>query len=341
MSQEKGRERLGAEVRGIARDLPERPSLEHLKSQAKDLLEGVRSGAPEALERVRQGLPAARNASDAKIAQSQPALHDAQSVIAREYGFASWAELKAGVESAAGATGALSPESLRALLARVASTPPPAEVQQSLLEASSLQLPPIALPAELPVVPLRNTLLAVGATAPLMIGRASSLAALDAAQKADRRIALFGQKEELDEAPGSASLHPVGCVGAVHALFPVPGQPLCWLVVKALRWVSLAQLTSEQPYLRARVERFEVEESSTDETRLLEQELRQRVRSFTATLPDGERLQKLTDGMSALQLADASINNVPCSVEARAAYAAQRDLTSRLRQVIALLSQRP
>jgi Lon protease-like protein len=337
MSQEKGREQ-GSTVREARKELPERPSLEHLKSQAKDLLEGVRSGAPEALERVRHTLPAARNANAAKIAQLQLALHDAQSVIAREYGFASWAELKAAVErvAAAGATGALSPESLRALLARVASTPPPAEVQQSLLEASSLELQPLLLPAELPVVPLRNTLLAVGAVAPLLIGRASSLAALDAAQRDNARIALFGQKEELDEAPGSASLHPVGCVGAVHALFPVPGQQMRWLVVKALQWVSLAQLTSVQPYLRARVERFEVDERTSDETRQLEQELRQRVRSFTATLPDGDRLQKLTDGMSALQLADACINNLPCSLEARATYAAQRDLTSRLRHVIAL-----
>jgi Lon protease-like protein len=322
--------------------LPARPSLEHLRAQAKDLLEAVRTGAPEALERVRQSLPAAHGASAQNVAQLQLALHDAQSVIAREYGFASWAELKAAVERAvdAGATGALTPESLRALLARVASTPPPQEVQQALLEASSLELQAIALPAELPVLPLRNTLLSVGAVAPILVGRASSLAALEAAQKGDRRIALFGQKEELDEAPGSSSLHPVGCVGAVHALLPVPGQQLCWLVVKALQWVSLAALSSEQPYLRARVQRFEVEERSSDETQL-EQELRQRVRSFTAALPDGDRLQKLTEGMSALQLADASINNLKCSVEARAAYAMQPDLTSRLRHVLALLAQAP
>jgi len=173
MSQEKGRESQGTAVRGILRELPERPSLEHLKSQAKDLLEGARAGAPEALERVRRSLPAARGASAEAVAQL--ALHDAQSVVAREYGFASWAELRAAVERVAdaGATGALSPELLRSLLARAASTPPPPEVEQALLEASSLQLQPIALPAELPVVPLRNTLLAVGAAAPIMIGRSS------------------------------------------------------------------------------------------------------------------------------------------------------------------------
>jgi hypothetical protein len=98
-------------------------------------------------------------------------------------------------------------------------------------------------------------------------------------------------------------------------------------------------LKEQIPPVRASVEAFEVEERSSDETRQLEQALRQRVRSFTATLPDGDRLQKLTEGMSALQLADASINNLKCSVEARAAYAVQPDLTSRLRHVLALLAQ--
>jgi Lon protease-like protein len=326
-----------------ARHLPERPSLEHLKTQAKDLLEALRAGAPEALERVRQSLPAARGASNERIAQLQLALHDAQSVLAREHGFASWSELKTAVERAAeaGATGALSAESLRALLARVTQTPPPPEVQQSLLEASSLVIAPLALPAELPVVPLRNTLLSVGSVAPIMIGRLSSLAALAAAQQSGQRIALFGQKQELDEAPGSAGLHPVGCVGAVHALFPIPGEQTSWLVVKALQWITLAEITSEQPYLRARVEPFDVLEQSNEETRRLVQELRQRVRALTTTLPDGERLQKMTDGMSPLQLADASIANLPCSVEARAAYAAQVDLTNRLRHVLALFPNSP
>jgi hypothetical protein len=78
--------------------LPDRPDLDHLKKQAKDLLARFRQGEPEALSRFRDVLPAARGKDDAAISALGLRLHDAQSCIAREYGFASWADLKSFVE---------------------------------------------------------------------------------------------------------------------------------------------------------------------------------------------------------------------------------------------------
>ena len=48
----------------MRKKLPERPNLEHLKSQAKDLLHALRAGDAEALQRFRDTLPAARAADD-------------------------------------------------------------------------------------------------------------------------------------------------------------------------------------------------------------------------------------------------------------------------------------
>src|SRR5690606_12559672 len=75
--------------------LPDRPNLDHLKKQAKQLLALWKAGAPEALVRVRAALPAASRLDDAAIAALDLRLNDAQSSIAREYGFASWTDLKA------------------------------------------------------------------------------------------------------------------------------------------------------------------------------------------------------------------------------------------------------
>jgi hypothetical protein len=83
--------------------LPERPSLEHLKKQAKILLALYRSGDPGAIERIRNNLPAASHAGKQGGAPLGLRLHDAQSCIAREYGFSSWADLKAYVEARVGA----------------------------------------------------------------------------------------------------------------------------------------------------------------------------------------------------------------------------------------------
>lgn len=73
--------------------LPDRPNLGHLKKQAKDLLALYRSGDPAAIARFRNALPAAAAKDDHAIAVLGLRLHDAQSCVAREYGFASWADL--------------------------------------------------------------------------------------------------------------------------------------------------------------------------------------------------------------------------------------------------------
>ncbi|WP_020085074.1 ankyrin repeat domain-containing protein [Hyphomicrobium zavarzinii] len=74
--------------------LPDRPNIGHLKKQAKDLLALYREGDASAFARFRAALPIAANADNRTIASLDLRLHDAQSCVAREHGFASWAELK-------------------------------------------------------------------------------------------------------------------------------------------------------------------------------------------------------------------------------------------------------
>jgi hypothetical protein len=69
--------------------LPTRPSLEHLRKQAKELLKAFRSGDSAAAERFRKH---ASRLSDPEQSD-KVALADAQFVLSREYGFESWAKL--------------------------------------------------------------------------------------------------------------------------------------------------------------------------------------------------------------------------------------------------------
>jgi ankyrin repeat protein len=79
--------------------LPGNPNLDHLKKQAKDLLRGYRRGDASAIARFSGNLPALYKRSPDEIREAKLALHDAQSCIAREYGFVSWPELVAFVEA--------------------------------------------------------------------------------------------------------------------------------------------------------------------------------------------------------------------------------------------------
>jgi hypothetical protein len=81
------------EVVMTSQQLPERANLEQLKKQAKSLLRAAQAKEPAALQRF-QALPPLTRRSFVELATMSLALHDAQSVIAREYGFKSWNELR-------------------------------------------------------------------------------------------------------------------------------------------------------------------------------------------------------------------------------------------------------
>lgn len=75
----------------MSRHLPARPSLEHLRKQAKRLLREARRLEPGAVERLKTLAPLPPGATATLV--------DAQHVIAREHGFASWPKLKRHVEA--------------------------------------------------------------------------------------------------------------------------------------------------------------------------------------------------------------------------------------------------
>ena len=75
------------------RDLPARPSLDSLRKQAKRLARDAATGDAAAVARVHAQLPHARLPLTNR---------DAQLVVAREYGFAGWADLTAEVEKRLG-----------------------------------------------------------------------------------------------------------------------------------------------------------------------------------------------------------------------------------------------
>lgn len=83
----------------MSKPLPARPDPEQLRKQAKDLLKSHRSGNAEALRRFQEHHPDFSPSAVAGIPAAAVSLADAQLVLAREYGFASWPKLKEHVES--------------------------------------------------------------------------------------------------------------------------------------------------------------------------------------------------------------------------------------------------
>ena len=82
----------------MSRQLPDRPNLEQLKKQAKSLLHAAQAHDAAAIARFAI-LPAFTPTPAAGLDAASLALHDAQSVVAREHGFPSWNALREEVEA--------------------------------------------------------------------------------------------------------------------------------------------------------------------------------------------------------------------------------------------------
>src|SRR5512132_2285346 len=81
--------------------------------------------------------------------------------------------------------------------------------------------PTPSLPAELPVVPLRDTVVLPLTVAPLGVGRAMSVEAINRALAGDRMVLLLLQKGDADE-PSSEDLHRVGTIANIRQMAQAP-----------------------------------------------------------------------------------------------------------------------
>jgi uncharacterized protein (TIGR03067 family) len=85
--------------------LPSRPHLDHLRRQAKTLLAELKQGEPNAIQSFVDHLPEAKRMTADAVRAAGFRLADAQSVVARQTGFASWPGLSRHVQELRGLEG--------------------------------------------------------------------------------------------------------------------------------------------------------------------------------------------------------------------------------------------
>src|SRR6266568_920471 len=111
---------------------------------------------------------------------------------------------------------------------------------------------PPAIPSELPILPLRDTVLFPNSFMPLAVARESSVRLIDDAIANGKLIAVFTQRDAAMEEPAQDDLFPVGTATHIHKMFKLPDGSLR-LIVQGLARLKLDEIVSTQPYLRAQV----------------------------------------------------------------------------------------
>ena len=123
-------------------------------------------------------------------------------------------------------------------------------------ERISDEEPPISIPPELPVLPLRDTVLFPNSFMPLAVARESSVRLIEEAIADSRVVGVFTQLEPSTEEPTQEDLYPVGTATHIHKMFKLPDGTLRLIVQGQVR-VHLDEVIETSPYLRARVRRAE------------------------------------------------------------------------------------
>ncbi|HTM25186.1 MAG TPA: endopeptidase La [Vicinamibacterales bacterium] len=135
---------------------------------------------------------------------------------------------------------------------------------------------PVQIPPELPVLPLRDTVLFPNSFMPLAVAREASVRLVEEANASGRLIGVFTQREAALEEPMQEDLYPVGTVTHIHKMFKLPDGSLR-LIVQGLARVTLDRVVQARPYLRAAV--TVAEDQLRDEDRLEIDALQRNIKS--------------------------------------------------------------
>lgn len=131
-------------------------------------------------------------------------------------------------------------------------------------ETETENLDDTALPEELPILPLRNTVLFPGVVIPITVGRDKSIKAVNEAYKTDKMVGVLAQKDSSVEDPQISDLVDIGTVAKIIKLIKMPDGGTT-VIIQGRRRFKMAGVLSEDPYFRARIELLS-EEVITDDT---------------------------------------------------------------------------
>jgi ATP-dependent Lon protease len=108
------------------------------------------------------------------------------------------------------------------------------------------------IPEQVPILPLRDTVLFPQSALPLGAGRESSVRLLDDVVRGSRLIGVFTQRDAATEEPQEADLHRTGTLATVHKVLKQPDGTVR-LVVQGLHRIRIVEMAQVRPYLVARI----------------------------------------------------------------------------------------
>ncbi|OGS19140.1 MAG: endopeptidase La [Elusimicrobia bacterium RIFOXYA2_FULL_50_26] len=131
------------------------------------------------------------------------------------------------------------------------------------MENNDIDLDSINIPNELPILPLRGTVIFPSMIIPITIGRAGSVRLVEEATAGNRIIGVAAQKNSQVDEPHEDDVYSVGTAIHIMKMLKMPDDTI-QLLVQGFSRIHIEYYTQNEPYFRARIKPLQVEEEDDD-----------------------------------------------------------------------------
>ncbi|MCB0714533.1 MAG: endopeptidase La [Chitinophagaceae bacterium] len=122
----------------------------------------------------------------------------------------------------------------------------------------------ITVPEEIPLLPLRNTVLFPGVVLPITVGRDKSINAVNEAYHGDKLVGVIAQKDSAVEDPSVKDLVNIGTIAKIVKLIKMPDGGTT-IIIQGKSRFSIESIASEDPYFKAKIKKLDEEDPPKDE----------------------------------------------------------------------------
>lgn len=110
-------------------------------------------------------------------------------------------------------------------------------------------------PPELPILPLRNTVLFPGVVIPITVGRDRSIKLIQEVYRGNRTLGVLSQKDSEIEEPSPEDLNKVGTIATIIRMLRMPDGSTT-AVIQGKKRFEMIEIVREDPYFTAKVKEF-------------------------------------------------------------------------------------
>src|SRR6266705_2655931 len=165
---------------------------------------------------------------------------------------------------------------------------PASEEQESGLNQKNDE-EPLSIPDELPILPLKDTVIYPFAVQPLGVGQERSIRLIDEVMRGNRLVVLVAQKSAEIEQAGQDDIFKIGTVSRIARMIRMPDGTI-QIIVQGLERVEIGEFTQEKPYLFAHVALKPDIQEEDDETEAIKRNVVgyfQRLVALVQNVPEG------------------------------------------------------